>query len=176
MWKKPTLFSPLSFVHVLACCKNRSMMEVSWSESPASEGFLWCQIIFCCISALWESIVTIRKKKPGCFEMFSWCPRVEKCVLVLQGFIANIPKAVWPLMWDITACGQRHRIMKFVLWEQIQVLYKIIMLQLSHVGFLCLLTCKFVFHSSNCIFPCTVGQSMLRAPPEANSLLKYTTL
>lgn len=63
--------------------------------------------------------------------MFSWCPTGEKCVILLEAFMANIPKVMWHLMWGITACDQWHKIMKFVLWDQVQVLYVIIMLQLS---------------------------------------------
>lgn len=63
--------------------------------------------------------------------MFSWCPTGENHVILLEAFIANIPKAMWHLVWGITAYDQWHKIMKFILWEQFQVLYVITMLQLS---------------------------------------------
>lgn len=38
------------------------MIKVGNLDSPASEGFSWCQIIFFSMSALREPIVTMQKK------------------------------------------------------------------------------------------------------------------
>lgn len=38
--------------------------------------------------------------------MFSQCPTGEKYVILLETFMANIPKAIQFFTWGITACDQ----------------------------------------------------------------------
>lgn len=63
--------------------------------------------------------------------MFSQCPTGEKYVILLETFMANIPKAIQFFTWGITACDQWHKVIKLTLWEKIQVLYAVVTLQQS---------------------------------------------
>lgn len=108
--------------------------------------------------------------------MLSWCPTGEKCVILLEAFTENIPKAMWHLMghYNPQPMTQDHEICLLRAdSSSLRDLYIAVEYITGHTDFLFPLTCRFILQNSKC----TRSSSALSSTclDEAKSLLSFTT-